>query len=616
MPKVRLPGPAISLPWGAIRLNVLSGNALAELKSKLWDPKNALRSWDANLVNPCSWLYVDCDSQQRVITVMLEKQGLSGTLSPALADLPNLQNLRMKGNLISGSLPPQLGTLQGLLNLDLSANNFTGSIPSTLTNLTSLRTLLLNNNSLTGSIPSTLTLISSLQFLDVSYNNLSGPLPPKGTISEFNLLGNPDLCGTKVGTPCPESILPSSRRRGKQVWLNIGAIIGGIAAGALFLLLCPLLAVIVWRKHRGPKEVFFDVAAENDPHATFGQLRKFTLRELQIATDNFSDKNVLGQGGFGKVYKGSLENGKLVAVKRLRTDQNISAGGEQAFQTEVEIIGLAVHRNLLRLDGFCITPSERILVYPFMPNGSVASRLRKLKINHLKTLDWETRKQIALGAAHGLRYLHVHCSPRIIHRDVKAANVLLDKDFQAVVGDFGLAKLIDTKNTHITTNVRGTPGHIAPEYLSTGKSSEKTDVFGYGVLMLELITGKRAFDLARLFDDDDVMLLDWVKRFQQEGRLSELVDPKLRHSYQPNEVEKLTQIALLCTQASPSDRPKMVEVVSMLEGDGLAERWEEWQKVQVLRREEVDVGHKQLDEWMMIQGDSSNLEAIELSGAR
>ncbi|KAJ6847430.1 LRR receptor kinase BAK1-like [Iris pallida] len=170
----------------------------------------------------------------------------------------------------------------------------------------------------------------------------------------------------------------------------------------------------------------------------------------------------------------------------------------------------AVHRNLLKLRGFCMTPTERILVYPYMANRSVASRLRE-RLPTEPPLDWPTRRQIALGSARGLSYLHDHCDPKIIHRDVKAANILLDEEFEAVLGDFGLAKL----DTHATTAVRGTIGHIAPEYLSTGKCSEKTDVFGYGIMLLELITGQRAFDLARLANDDDVMLLDWVSNISQ-----------------------------------------------------------------------------------------------------
>lgn len=286
-----------------------------------------------------------------------------------------------------------------------------------------------------------------------------------------------------------------------------------------------------------------------------GQLKRFSLRELQVATDNFSNKNILGRGGFGKVYKGRLADGSLVAVKRLKEER--TPGGELQFQTEVEMISMAVHRNLLRLRGFCMTPTERLLVYPFMANGSVASCLRGIcsnvfsflmkgvfsssplcqnilmleftyserlkKLLHLFSerppsqppLDWSIRPRIALGAARGLAYLHDHCDPKIIHRDVKAANILLDEEFEAVVGDFGLAKLMDYKDTHVTTAVRGTIGHIAPEYLSTGKSSEKTDVFGYGIMLLELITGQRAFDLARLANDDDVMLLDWVRASNQ-----------------------------------------------------------------------------------------------------
>lgn len=364
----------------------------------------------------------------------------------------------------------------------------------------------------------------------------------------------------------------------------------------------------MWRR-RKPEEQFFDVPAEEDPEVHLGQLKRFSLRELQVATDNFNNRNVLGRGGFGKVYKGRLTDGSLVAVKRLKEER--TPGGELQFQTEVELISMAVHRNLLRLRGFCMTPTERLLVYPYMANGSVASRLRERAPNE-PPLEWETRARIALGSARGLSYLHDHCDPKIIHRDVKAANILLDEDFEAVVGDFGLAKLMDYKDTHVTTAVRGTIGHIAPEYLSTGKSSEKTDVFGYGIMLLELITGQRAFDLARLANDDDVMLLDWVKALLKEKKLEQLVDPDLQGRYGDQEVESLIQVALLCTQGSPMERPKMSEVARMLEGDGLAERWEQWQKVEVMRQEaELAPRH---NDWIV---DSTyNLRAVELSGPR
>ncbi|XP_021826185.1 BRASSINOSTEROID INSENSITIVE 1-associated receptor kinase 1-like [Prunus avium] len=351
-------------------------------------------------------------------------------------------------------------------------------------------------------------------------------------------------------------------------------------------------------------------AADEDPEVDFTQLRRFSLRELQFATDTFSHTNILGRGGFGTVYKGRLADGTLVAVKRLKARK--TRRGELQFQTEVELITMAVHRNLLRLRGFCMTQTERLLVYPYMANGSVASWLRD-RPESQPPLDWEKRKRIALGSARGLAYLHDHCDPKIIHRDVKAANILLDEEFEAVVGDFGLAKLMASKDTHVTTAVRGTMGHIAPEYLSTGKSSEKTDVFGYGVMLLELVTGKTALRLAQLAYNDEVLLFDWVKGLLKDRRLEALVDANLKGNYIIDEVEQLIHVALFCTQGSSGQRPKMSEVVKMLEGDGLAERWEEWQKEEMVRQDFNPVQHPSTY-WIM--DSSSQIPPDELSGPR
>ncbi|XP_073158616.1 BRASSINOSTEROID INSENSITIVE 1-associated receptor kinase 1-like isoform X2 [Henckelia pumila] len=336
-------------------------------------------------------------------------------------------------------------------------------------------------------------------------------------------------------------------------------------------------------------------AADEDPEVHLGRLKRFSLRALQVASDNFSNKNILGRGGFGNVYKGRLADGSLVAVKRLKEDRTL--GGELQFQTEVKMISMVLHRNLLRLLGFCMTPTEWLLVYPYMANGSVASCLRD-RPETQPPLDYPIRKRIALGSARGIAYLHDHCNPKIIHRDIKAANIFLDEDFEAVVGDFWLAKLMDYQDTDVTTAVCGTIGHVAPEYLSTGRCSEKTDVFGYGVMLLELITGQRAFDLARLANDDDVMLLDCVRGLLKEKKLETLVDADLQGNYVDDEVEELIQVALLCTQSSPLERPKMSEVVRMLEGDGLAERWEEWHKEEMLDDPKTDWiidGHENID---------------------
>ncbi|KAG4998097.1 hypothetical protein JHK85_029536 [Glycine max] len=298
-----------------------------------------------------------------------------------------------------------------------------------------------------------------------------------------------DLCGPVTGHPCPGSPPfsppppfvpppPISAPGGNGA---TGAIAGGVAAGAALLFAAPAIAFAWWRR-RKPQEFFFDVPAEEDPEVHLGQLKRFSLRELQVATDSFSNKNILGRGGFGKVYKGRLADGSLVAVKRLKEER--TPGGELQFQTEVEMISMAVHRNLLRLRGFCMTPTERLLVYPYMANGSVASCLR-------------------------------------------------------------------------------------------GRSS--------------------------------------VKGLLKEKKLEMLVDPDLQTNYIETEVEQLIQVALLCTQGSPMDRPKMSEVVRMLEGDGLAERWDEWQKVEVLRQE-VELAPHPNSDWIV--DSTENLHAVELSGPR
>nr|GEW50786.1 brassinosteroid insensitive 1-associated receptor kinase 1-like [Tanacetum cinerariifolium] len=557
--------------FGLCNLSRIYGNEvtiLSGFSKQLEDPNRVFTSWDDSLVSPCTWFHITCDTATNLVTRL---------------DLGNSN--------LTGKLVPQLGELTKLEYLEL----YNGDIPDSLGNLKNLNFLRLNNNSLTGTIPISLTTIENLQVLDLSSNRLRGTVPDNGSFALFTPISfqynTAELILPAIPPQSPAPPNPESSSVGNSA---TGAIAGGVAAGAALIFVGPAIAFIFWRR-RKPQDHFFDVPAEEDPEVHLGQLKRFSLRELQVATDSFSNKNILGRGGFGKVYKGRLADGSLVAVKRLKEER--SQGGELQFQTEVEMISMAVHRNLLRLKGFCMTPTERLLVYPYMASGSLASCLRDRPATQA-ALIWPKRKRIALGSARGLAYLHEHCDPKIIHRDVKAANILLDEEFEAVVGDFGLAKLMDYKDTHVTTAVRGTIGHIAPEYLSTGKSSEKTDVFGYGVMLLELITGQRAFDLARLANDDEVMLLDWVKGLLRDKKLETLVDADLEGNYVDDEVEQLIQVALLCTQGTALERPRMADVVRMLEGDGLARRWEEWQKEEMLRQE-VTQSHNINPEWLI-----------------
>ncbi|XP_039069783.1 probable LRR receptor-like serine/threonine-protein kinase At5g10290 isoform X1 [Hibiscus syriacus] len=584
------------------------GDALIALKSSLHASADQLKDWNQNLVGPCTWTNVKCDpSNKNVISVTLSSMNFSGTLSPKIGVLQNLSSITLKGNGITGEIPKEFGNLSNLTSLDLENNNLTGEIPSSLWNLKNLKFLTLGKNNLNGTIPQPISGLTNLISLSLDSNDLSGQVPDiLFNIPNYNFTGNNLNCGVNFPHPC----VSTENNSGSSHKPKVGLIVG-IVGGFVILLFGGLLFLLCKRRQKGNKgEFFVDVAGEVDQRISFGQLTRFAWRELQLATDSFSENNVLGKGGFGKVYKGVLSDNTKVAVKRL-IDFG-SPEGDAAFQREVEMISVAVHRNLLRLIGFCTTPTERLLVYPFMPNLSVASRLRELKPGE-PVLDWPKRKRIALGAARGLDYLHEHCNPKIIHRDVKAANILLDEDFEAVVGDFGLAKLVDVRQTNITTQVRGTMGHIAPEYLSTGKSSERTDVFGYGIMLLELVTGQRAIDFSRLEDEDDVLLLDYVKKLEREKKLDEIVDRNLKQDYSIEEVEAMIQVALLCTQASPEDRPPMSEVVRMLEGEGLAQRWEEWQHVEVTRRREYERLQRRLD-W---GDDSVHIQvAIELSGGR
>ncbi|KAL5768836.1 hypothetical protein ACOSQ2_015619 [Xanthoceras sorbifolium] len=289
----------------------------------------------------------------------------------------------------------------------------------------------------------------------------------------------------------------------------------------------------------------------------------FSYEELARATDGFSDANLLGQGGFGYVHKGVLPNGKEVAVKQLKAG---SGQGEREFQAEVEIISRVHHKHLVSLVGYCITGSQRMLVYEFVTNNTLEFHLHG---KGRPTMDWSTRLKIALGSAKGLAYLHEDCHPKIIHRDIKAANILLDFKFEAKVADFGLAKIASDLNTHVSTRVMGTFGYLAPEYASSGKLSDKSDVFSFGVMLLELITGRRPVDSTHTFMEDS--LVDWARpqlnRALEDGNFDGLVDPRLQNNYNHSEMARMVACAAACVRHSARRRPRMSQIVRALEGD-------------------------------------------------
>ncbi|GMI65533.1 hypothetical protein like AT1G56130 [Hibiscus trionum] len=284
----------------------------------------------------------------------------------------------------------------------------------------------------------------------------------------------------------------------------------------------------------------------------------FSYSELKAATEDFSSSKKLGEGGFGPVYKGTLYDGRVVAVKQLSVESN---QGKDQFVTEIATISAVQHRNLVKLYGCCIEGNRRLLVYEYLENKSLDKALFGKSDLHL---DWPTRFNICLSTARGLAYLHEDSRPRIVHRDVKASNILLDAELCPKISDFGFAKLYDDKKTHISTRVAGTIGYLAPEYAMLGHLTEKADVFGFGVLILEITSGRP--NSYNTIENDRVYLLEWVWTLLENNQLLSLLDPTLTE-FDKNEALRVIGVALLCTQSSPSMRPPMSRVVAMLAGD-------------------------------------------------
>ncbi|KAK8274110.1 hypothetical protein V6Z11_D10G052200 [Gossypium hirsutum] len=284
----------------------------------------------------------------------------------------------------------------------------------------------------------------------------------------------------------------------------------------------------------------------------------YSYSELKAATENFSSSNKLGEGGFGPVYKGTLSDGTVVAVKRLSVASN---QGKEQFVTEIATISAVQHRNLVKLLGCCIGGKRRLLVYEYLENKSLDQALfGKIDLS----LDWPTRFNICLSTARGLAYLHEESRPRFVHRDVKASNILLDAELCPKISDFGLAKLYDDKKTHVTTRAAGTIGYLAPEYAMRGHLTEKADVFGFGVVALEILSGRPNAD--NTLENDKIYLLEWAWTLHENNQLLSLVDPTLLE-FNEDEALRVIGVAFLCTQGSPLMRPPMSRVVGMLAGD-------------------------------------------------
>lgn len=343
---------------------------------------------------------------------------------------------------------------------------------------------------------------------------------------------------------------PKSKKKGSE---NIIIVAISVATG-LLLVVMAIICCILFRRKMKTKRAAGDVIVNEEGEKSMESLL-IGLTTLKAATENFSDSNKLGKGGFGPVYKGKLRNGKQIAVKRLSSR---SGQGVEELKTEVMLVAKMLHRNLVKLLGFCIEEEEKLLVYEYLPNGS----LDKILFDESRelSLEWERRYKIIFGIARGLLYLHEDSQLRVIHRDLKASNILLDEHMNPKISDFGLARLFDENQTQANTlRIAGTYGYMAPEYIKKGQFSTKSDVYSFGILVLEIISGRKNSSSC-----DSINLQSRAWQNWANGTALDLLDPAIDSEYSRDEVIKCIQIGLLCVQEAPVDRPTMSHIITML----------------------------------------------------
>lgn len=485
--------------------------------------------------------------------------------------------LELGNNFLTGQIWPEFGNLKRLHVLDLKCNNLSGSIPSTLSHLSTLEILDLSFNMLNGTIPHSLSNLTFLSHFSVAHNALSGSIPGGSQFATFpnsSFEGNEGLCGDHGYQSCQvNSKIPrlsgsrSKKTRGIAIAKGVGIGGGSIILVALVYLIvlckCKRKVVDPENEDAGTKEKNLEeisslvILCQNKENN-----KEIFLDDLLRATDDFDQSNIIGCGGFGLVYRAILPDGRKVAIKRLSGEYFQI---EREFQAEIETLSRAQHPNLVLLQGYCKYKNDRLLIYTYMENGSLDYWLHE-KGDGPSSLDWETRLKIAKGAARGLAYLHQSCDPRILHRDIKSSNILLDEKFEAHLADFGLARLILPYDTHVTTDLVGTLGYIPPEYGQASVATYKGDIYSFGVVLLELLTGKRPMDMCRPKASRD--MIGWVIRMKRESREVEVLDPFIYDKEHAKEMLTILEIACLCLSENPKMRPCTLKLVSWLENIG------------------------------------------------
>ncbi|KAJ8427169.1 hypothetical protein Cgig2_024701 [Carnegiea gigantea] len=561
-------------------------SALIDIASGFGYPLELADSWIGN--NACKdWSHVTCDSSGKVTVVNFAKKNWSGTISPAFANLTSLNSIILNDNNLVGSIPNELSNLKALRLFDVSNNNLTGKVPNFASNVV-VKT---DGNKFIGTSVDT---SASLKAPPGAINNSNSP-----ALNSARGSGNESESSNSGGDQ-PRSRLSTS----KIVGIVIGCILGAIAVGLLLFYF--IKKKRKGKKYDGPKRDDeqnlkmspVDLPSRPSPsglsnNPTYDSGSVIPIEVLREVTNNFSERNMIGKGGFGVVYKGILHDGTQIAVKRMEFVGSHNKGKNE-FEAEIAVLSKVRHRHLVALLGYCIHENERFVVYEYMPQGTLAQHLFEGHRFGFSPLTWKQRLVIALDVARGIEYLHSLAQQSFIHRDLKPSNILLGDDMRAKVSDFGLVKNAPDQGKYsVETRLAGTFGYLAPEYASklsstsmlnyhknkfelfitaTGRVTTKVDVFAFGVVLMELITGRKALDESR--PEEEAQLVTWFRRVLiAKDILRTAIDPKLETHDQEiyNSICKVAELSGYCTAREPQQRPDMSHAVNIL--SPLVELW-------------------------------------------
>ncbi|XP_061366509.1 probable LRR receptor-like serine/threonine-protein kinase RPK1 isoform X2 [Gastrolobium bilobum] len=499
-------------------------SVLLRLKSSLSDPSGLLSTWNAGAggdSDHCFWFGVLCDSSSRVVALNITGNGAAAAGGGKRNSHP--RSCEGSNGSLFGKVSPLISELSELRVLSLPFNGLEGEVPDEIWRMENLEVIDLEGNLITGYLPFRVSGLRNLRVVDGS-----------------NIVAPPQATDQKSGNSFSS--------------IEIASI---TSASAIVSVLIALIVLFFYTRKWNPKSrVVGSARKEVELFADIGV--QITFESVVHATGNFNASNCIGNGGFGATYKAEISPGNLVAVKRLAVGR---FQGVQQFNAEIKTLGRLHHPNLVTLIGFHASETEMFLVYNYLPGGNLEKFIQE---RSTRAVDWRILHKIALDIARALAYLHDQCVPRVLHRDVKPSNILLDDDFNAYLSDFGLARLLGTSETHATTGVAGTFGYVAPEYAMTCRVSDKADVYSYGVVLLELLSDKKALDPSFSSYGNGFNIVAWAWMLLRQGRAKEFFTAGLWDAGPGDDLVEVLRLAVVCTVDSLSTRPTMKHVVRRL----------------------------------------------------